>query len=95
MNRLFHAELELPVRGKSQLTLPEAGGYTLAIGYDDWIRVWVNGEEIYVGQHNNGFAIDHIPCNLPSGPSEIRIKLSNFDNAQWRLWTFHAALQKE
>jgi hypothetical protein len=38
--------------------------------------------------------IDHIPCNLSSGSSEIRIKLSNFDNAQWRLWTFHTTIQK-
>ena len=77
-----------------QITMPEAGAYTLAVGYDDWIRVWVNGKEIHTGEHDNGFAIDHIPCELPAGPSEIRIKLSNFDNAQWRLWTFHAALQK-
>ncbi|MDE2797636.1 MAG: DUF2961 domain-containing protein, partial [Gemmatimonadota bacterium] len=77
-----------------QITPPEAGAYTLVVGYDDWIRVWLNGAEIHAGQHDNGFAIDHIPCELPIGPSEIRIKLSNFDNAQWRLWTFHTALQK-
>lgn len=60
-----------------------------------FIAGMVKGEEVYAGEHDHGFAIDRIPCNLPSGPSEIRIKLSNFDNAQWRLWTFHAALHKE
>lgn len=77
----------------SQIEVSKAGSYTLAIGYDDWIRVWINDNEIHTAQHDNGFAIDHITCDLLAGQSEIRIKLSNFDNAQWRLWTFHAALR--
>jgi len=77
-----------------QIEISEAGSYTLAIGYDDWIRIWINGQEIHAGQHDNGFAVDHITCGLPAGQSTILIKLSNSDNAQWRLWAFHVSLQK-
>ncbi len=45
-----------------------------------FIAGMVKGEEVYAGGHDHGFAIDRIPCNLPSGPSEIRIKLSKMPN---------------
>ena len=78
----------------SQIEIPTAGTYTFNIGYDDWVRVWINDHEMHTSHNNNGFAIDTLSCDLPAGTSTIRIKLANFDNAQWRLWTFHLALHK-
>ena len=114
MNCLFHAELELPIRGKSQrvtrrpnvapgetaVLFDEEGPgcihhWWLTYGYkregdtrdpihDLQLRLCCDGEDdptvdLPLARF---FAIDHIPCELPVGSSEIRIKLSNFDNAQ-------------
>ncbi len=65
-----------------------AGPHTLRIGFDDWLTLWIDEEQIYTGKHDAGFKIEEIPVDLPSGNVEIRIKLSNRNNAQWRLWAF-------
>lgn len=71
----------------------KSGLYDLCIGYDDWLSLWINGEPVITnGRHNNGFAIDTETRSLPAGDVEIRVKLSNQDNFQWRLWAFHVKI---
>jgi hypothetical protein len=72
--------------GKSDL-------YNIYIGYDDRLSLWINGEPVITGgYHAQGFAVDHITWRLPAGEVEIRVKLSNEDNYQWRLWAFHVKI---
>ena len=71
----------------------KSGLYDLYIGYDDWLSLWINGEPVITsGHHNSGFAIDKETRSLPAGDVEIRVKLSNQDNFQWRLWAFHVKI---
>lgn len=72
----------------------KAGLHDIYIGYDDWLSMWINGEPVITnGRHENGFAVDKETWSLPAGEAEIRIKLSNQDNFQWRLWAFHFRIE--
>lgn len=70
------------------LQVPEGGTYRLHLGFDDWMRVWLNGNEVFDGRHDKGFAEATQSVDLPAGESSVLVKLSNFDNLQWRLWAF-------
>ena len=71
----------------------KSGLYDIYIGYDDWLSLWINDEPVITsGHHNSGFAIDKETRALPAGDVEIRVKLSNQDNFQWRLWAFHVKI---
>jgi hypothetical protein len=70
------------------VTIPAAGDYTLNVGFDDWIGVWVNGEKVFGGRHEKGFASATTKVRLAAGENRILVKLANFDNQQWRLWAF-------
>jgi hypothetical protein len=39
-------------------------------------------------RHDQGFEVAEIPTVLEKREIRLRIKLSNFDNIQWRCWTF-------
>jgi hypothetical protein len=76
------------------ISIPEKGDYVLEVGFDDWLRLWINGEELYRNRHDCGFAVDRVAVTLPAGESEIRVKLSNCDNINWRLWAFCVTAKK-
>ena len=73
--------------------VPAAGAYVLHLGYDDWIRVWINGREVHAGRHDRGFARETAKIDLPAGDARVLVKLANFDNRQWRLWAFALRLE--
>ena len=75
-----------------QINIDSAGKYNLALGFDDWIKVWINGKLIFAGKHEKGFDNQSLEVELPEGESKILIKLSNQDNQQWRLWAFNLKL---
>ena len=58
----------------------------LVIGFDDWLKLWVNGEQVASLQHDSGFGVAAIPVTLRAGENDVLLKLSNFDNEEWRLW---------
>lgn len=66
---------------------------SLRIGFDDWIKIWVNGALVSYLQHDNGFAVENIPVNLKKGENTILIKLSNKDNIEWRCWAFSCVIE--
>ncbi len=72
-----------------EVDMPAAGEYTMHLGYDDWMTVWVGERQIYTGRHEQGFRTAGTRVVLPAGRSVVRVKLSNFDNRQWRLWAFN------
>jgi hypothetical protein len=71
-----------------QLNVPDAGVCALQVSYDDGIRIWVNGQVVYSGEHPN--ELDHatVNVNLNQGANRVMVKLSNKDSIQWRLWAF-------
>jgi len=74
---------------------PEKGFYDIEVGFDDWMILWIDGKEIYSGKHESGFGTEKIPFEFNGKDAEIRVKLSNGDNFQWRLWTFSLKLGRK
>lgn len=77
------------------LAVPEGGRYVLRVGYDDWLKLWVDGELLQESRRDDGFGVDELAADLSAGEHEVRVKLSNFDNAQWRLWAFSLSAERE
>ncbi|MFC1736059.1 DUF2961 domain-containing protein [Candidatus Hydrogenedentota bacterium] len=77
------------------LSVRERGKYDIEVAFDDWMTLWIDGRKIYTGKHDSGFETETIPCDLDGKDIEIRVKLSNKDNFQWRLWTFSLKLKKK
>lgn len=77
------------------IRVPKAGSYTLHLGFDDWIKVWIGGREVYAGRHDKGFGEASQEVDLPAGEVPVRVKLANFDNMHWRLWAFALRLSAE
>ncbi|MDE0078305.1 MAG: hypothetical protein OXO50_12360, partial [Caldilineaceae bacterium] len=61
---------------------------TLRLGFDDWMKIWVNDEQVATLRHDRGFATSEVPLKLSRGENRLRLKLSNFDNVEWRCWAF-------
>lgn len=60
----------------------------MRLGFDDWLKLWVNGKAVTTLRHDIGFDLQDVPVTLEAGNNEIMIKLSNFDNIEWRCWAF-------
>ena len=61
---------------------------TAYLGFDDEIMVRLNDKIVYKGLHQNGFKEASFPVRLDKGKNRILIKLSNYDNTNWKLWAF-------
>lgn len=65
----------------------------LRLGFDDWLKVWVNDRMVTTLRHDDGFAISEIRVNLSRGENRLRLKLSNSDNVEWRCWAFNCVIR--
>ena len=65
----------------------------LRLGFDDWLKVWLNDKLITTRRHDDGFAISEVPVTLSRGENRLRLKLSNFDNVEWRCWAFSCVIR--
>ena len=54
----------------------------LRLGFDDWIKIWLNGKPIDTRQHDEGFQVGEFPITLKKGQNTLTIRLSNFDNRE-------------
>lgn len=66
----------------------------LRFGFDDWMKIWLNAEQVATLRHDRGFAISEVPLKLRRGENRLRVKLSNFDNVEWRCWAFSCVVLK-
>jgi len=66
----------------------------LVLGFDDWMKVWLNGRAVKTMQHDNGFQRARIPITLEKGDNRLVVRLSNFNNVQWRCWAFSCVIEK-
>lgn len=76
------------------VSMSESRRYRILVGFDDWMQLTVNGEEVFEGRHETGFSETVIACDLPEGDSQFVVKLSNDDNFQWRLWAFSFRIEE-
>jgi hypothetical protein len=74
------------------VTSPEERKVTLCLGFDDWMKIWLNGQPIAVLQHNNGFKLSEVPVTLKKGDNRLVVRLSNFNNIEWRCWAFSCVI---
>lgn len=65
----------------------------LRVAFDDWAKVWLNGEPIATLRHDNGVKTADVPVTLEPGKNQLVIRLSNFDNIQWRCWAFSCVVR--
>jgi hypothetical protein len=73
----------------------EACRKRLRVGFDDELKLWVNGCVMYSDRHEKGFmeaVVDSVP--LQEGMNTVMVKLNNFDNVEWRAWAFSFNLEK-
>jgi len=69
-----------------------SGPHVLRVGFDDWARIWLNGEHIADARHDNGFEVTKFRALMKTGKNHLRIKLSNFNNTNFRAWVLHLDL---
>ena len=67
---------------------PQERNVLLHLGFDDWMKVWLNGPRITTLQHDDGFKLAEVPVTLSNGDNSLAVSLSNFDNVEWRCWAF-------
>ena len=65
----------------------------LRLGFDDWLKVWLNDKLITTLKHDDGFAISEVPVTLSRARTGCDLKLSNFDNVEWRCWAFSCVIR--
>lgn len=58
------------------------------VGFDDELELRVNKDVMLHRVHANGFEESRVRGHLRKGENRILVKLSNYDNSTWRLWTF-------
>ncbi len=68
---------------------PESTSHRIRVGFDDWLKLWVDSQLVLDGCHEHGFeTMTTDPLALEPGDHRILVKLSNVDNEEWRLWAF-------
>ena len=75
------------------ITAPSDRRVLLRLGFDDWLKLWLNDKLIATLRHDDGFALSEIPIALSRGQNRLRLKLSNFDNVEWRCWAFSCVIR--
>ena len=71
------------------LTCADAGRRRVRIGFDDWLKLWLNGKLVLNARHDRGFAVETTdPLPFRAGANKVLVKLSNADNEEWRTWAF-------
>ena len=71
------------------------GQYVLRLGFEDWLKLWVNGEEINTFRHERGFDVVPVPMALKQVDNTVSIKLTNRDNRELRLWALNCVVEQD
>lgn len=75
------------------ITSPEKRKVSLRLGFDDWMKIWLNGEPVAALQHDKGFKVSEVPVTLNKGDNDLVVRLSNFNNIEWRCWAFSCVIR--
>lgn len=81
--------------GRGKVNMEHGGKYILRLGFDDWLKLWVNGEEIKTFRHEKGFDVARVPVTLKQGDNTVLVKLSNSQNREFVLWALNCVVEKD
>jgi len=79
---------ECAAYARTTINSPEARQAELQLGFDDQMKVWLNGELVTTLNHDAGAEVVKVPVKLKKGANSLVIALSNFNNIEWRAWAF-------
>ena len=65
----------------------------IRLGFDDWLSVWLNGENLGTFRHDHGFAAISVPARLKKGDNKLMVKLSNFENITHGGWAMSCSIE--
>ncbi|MGW8180645.1 MAG: DUF2961 domain-containing protein, partial [bacterium] len=65
------------------------------VGFDDELELRVNEDVAFHEVHGNGFEEKRVKGHLKKGENRILVKLSNYDNTNWRLWSFSFRIEPD
>jgi hypothetical protein len=66
---------------------------TLRLAFDDWLKLWVDGEHAATVRHDDGFAVERVAVPTPGAETELLLKLSNQPNREFLAWAFNLAVE--
>ena len=66
----------------------------LRLGFDDWMKIWLNGIPVATLRHDNGFEASEVPVTLDKGDNTLVVRLSNANNIEWRCWAFSCVVRE-
>ncbi len=75
------------------ITSPAERKVKLRLGFDDWMKVWLNGKPLATLHHDDGIKVSEVPALLERGDNRLVVRLSNFDNTEWRCWAFSCVIE--
>ena len=65
---------------------------TLRLSFDDWFKVWVNGQLVGTWQNDSNFETIRIPVQLKKGRNEFLLKSNNIGH-EWNSWVANFVLE--
>jgi putative membrane-bound dehydrogenase-like protein len=79
LGRIYGQEAKRSVFGVAELESPSDRGATFAVGSDDTLTVWLNGEQVYDFAENRGFSHEasRFDVQLRKGANRIVIRCGN------------------
>ena len=64
----------------------------LRLSFDDWLKLWVNGQLIGTWQNGSDFETIHLPIQLKKGKNVFLLKSNNIGN-HWNSWVANFVLE--
>ena len=89
----FQDQLDRSAYARTTIESAEEQSVQIRFGFDDWLTVWLNGENLGTFRHDHGFEAINVPARLKKGANELMVKLSNFENTTHGCWAMSCAIE--
>ena len=89
----FQDQLDRSAYARTTIESAEEQSVQIRFGFDDWLTVWLNGENLGTFRHDHGFEAINVPARLKKGGNELMVKLSNFENTTHGCWAMSCAIE--
>ena len=88
----FQDQLNRSAYARTTIESREERSVQIRFGFDDWLTVWLNGENLGTFRHDHDFATISVPARLKKGANELMVKLSNFENVTHGCWAMSCSI---
>ncbi|MFB6295233.1 MAG: DUF2961 domain-containing protein, partial [Halobacteriales archaeon] len=65
----------------------------LRLGFDDWLKLWIDGEHVTTVRHDDGFAVERVEVPTSDQETDLLLKVSNHPNREFLAWAFNLAIE--